>query len=142
MTRLGLSTCLLAAIVFLFGMSGGIMVTAIAVGYVLLFEEDKWLKRAAVKAIVLVLGFVLVDHLVSFLPNMLNYLNSIVNLFNGYINFGVIRKIFDVLGTTVSYARYLVFLAMVILALSGKTIPVPFVDGLIDKHFGAEETEE
>lgn len=47
-TRMGISVGLMGAATYLCGLFGGLMVTVVIAGYILLFEENAWLKRAAV----------------------------------------------------------------------------------------------
>lgn len=53
-TRMGISVGLMGAATYLCGLFGGLMVTVVIAGYILLFEENAWLKRAAVKSVALV----------------------------------------------------------------------------------------
>lgn len=57
-SKLGISVGLLAAGMYFLGMVSVLAVVVVA-GYVLLREDDAWLKRSAVKAAVLAIAFAL-----------------------------------------------------------------------------------
>ncbi len=64
-TKLGISVGLLGAAIYFMGLFSGYMVAVLLAGYVLLFEENEWLKKSAVKAIAVVLSDVWVTPLFS-----------------------------------------------------------------------------
>ena len=47
-TRLGISVGMLGAAIYLTGLFSGYVVAVLMAGYVLLFEENSWLRRSAV----------------------------------------------------------------------------------------------
>ena len=51
-TRLGISVGMLGAAVYLTGLFSGYLVALLMAGYVLLCEENGWLKRSVIKAVV------------------------------------------------------------------------------------------
>ena len=51
-TRLGISVGMLGAAVYLTGLFSGYLVAILMAGYVLLCEENGWLKRSDIKAVV------------------------------------------------------------------------------------------
>ena len=51
-TRLGISVGMLGAAVYLTGLFSGYLVAILMAGYVLLCEENGWLKRSVIKAVV------------------------------------------------------------------------------------------
>ena len=56
-TRLGISVGMLGATIYLSGLFGGYVAILLLAGYSLLFEENIWLKKSAVKAVALLLFF-------------------------------------------------------------------------------------
>ena len=56
-TKLGISVSLMAAAVYLLGLLSGYTVTILLVGYILLKEEDMWLKKQSVGALALMRGY-------------------------------------------------------------------------------------
>ena len=49
-TKIGISAGCFGAVIYLAGVTGGLLLAAILIGYVLLVEENLWLRRCAVKA--------------------------------------------------------------------------------------------
>lgn len=49
-TRLGISVGLLGAAIYFMGLFSGYLLAVLLAGYVLLFEENSWLRKNAVKA--------------------------------------------------------------------------------------------
>lgn len=52
-TKLGISVGLLGTMVYFAALFGGYTPVILLAGYVLLFEENEWLKKAAIKAVAL-----------------------------------------------------------------------------------------
>ena len=84
-TRLGISVELLGAAIYFMGLFSGYMVAVLLTGYVLLFEENEWLKKGAVKAVALMTFFSLLTAVINLIPNMISFINSIVSAFG--VNF-------------------------------------------------------
>ena len=49
-TKIGISAGCFGAVIYLAGVTGGLLLAVILIGYVLLVEENLWLRRCAVKA--------------------------------------------------------------------------------------------
>ena len=82
-TKLGISVGLLAAIVYFLGLFSGYVATIVLVGYILIVEDNAWLKKTSVKAVVLMLGFSLVYSVLGLIPGLISFINSLVNIFGG-----------------------------------------------------------
>ena len=57
---------MLGAAIYLTGLFSGYLVAVLIAGYVLLFEENGWLKRSAVKAVSLMVFFSFITVLIKF----------------------------------------------------------------------------
>lgn len=133
-TKLGISVGLLGAAVFFSGLFGGLWVAVLLGGYILLFEENEWLKRSAVKAVALMLSFSLLTALVSLLPDIIDLIRHIVNVFGGDFTVPIINKIVTVLHNVISLTRIILFLILGFKALRQGTIVLLVVDKLINKY--------
>lgn len=140
-TKLGLSNCMVAGIIFLLALitsfySASIIFSwplVLLVAYVLLKEDDLWLKASAVKAVLVVLVFILVPILFSFVDNIISFINFFLRIADATpINDGWgIISFFEMLFSIVEK----VFLLILSLsAFKGKTIKLPIVDNMIRKH--------
>lgn len=137
-TKLGISIGLLAAVMYFMGLFGGFLVTLLLAGYVLWFEEDEWLKKTAVKVVVLMLVFAGVVAVINLIPNLLSVLNNFISMFGGYI-YGskIVTFITNGISTITSIIdiiEKLVFLGLGVMALNQKNIVIPGLDKMIDKY--------
>lgn len=138
-TKLGISVGLLGAILYFSGLFAGYFVTAAIVAYVLIREENEWLRKTAVKALVLAFFFPILQKVVGVLPDLIDLANDALNMVK--LNFAdkffaFLLKPFSLLYSVVSIAHYVVFILLGVLALSEKSFKVPVIDSLIDKHVG------
>lgn len=132
-TKLGIPVALMALIVCLLGFYGGYVVAALVIGYVLLKEENEFLKKLALKVLVLLLTFSLLSTLIYLIPNVLNVLYSVIHIFAPEFYVYFIDQIFNVLGNILSVVKTLVFLALSFYALQGKEFKIPVLDEQLDK---------
>ena len=133
-TRMGISVGLMGAAAFFFSFFGGYVATALLVGYILLFEENAWLKRTAVKAIVLAVMFSLLYALIAYLPNLVDFIYSFVNLFKGSLDMSVVNKLAAVLRTSVVLLEKSLFIIMGVKALRQGTVVIPMLEKFITKY--------
>jgi hypothetical protein len=74
-SKLGISCQLFGALLYFMGLINVLGLVLLA-GYILLFEENKWLKKTAVKATAIVVIFALAGVAVGFLDNIFSAINS------------------------------------------------------------------
>ena len=53
-TKIGMTVGLLGAAIYFIGLFSGYLTVVLLIGYVLLFEENEWLRKSAVKAVALI----------------------------------------------------------------------------------------
>lgn len=80
-TKLGISVGALAAAIFITGIFNTTAMIILA-GYALLMESNPWLKKAAVKAVVIVMGAVLITYATDFINDVLAIPNYIIKWFD------------------------------------------------------------
>ena len=134
-TKLGVSVGLLGAFVCAVIGFGGYVAAAIAVGYVLLFEQNEWLRRTAVKAAatLVVYGFLIVA--IGLIPDAISWVSSIINLVSDGMHFEFLTKIFRVITDCIGIFRDLLFVCLIFKALNQGTISVPVVEGIVKKYY-------
>ena len=88
-TKLGITVGALGAITFFAGFFGGYLAAIVLAGYALLFEENAWLKRSVVKAVVLMVFFSVTVAIINVIPDLLEFVGNIASVFNG--NFSIIK---------------------------------------------------
>lgn len=133
-TKLGVSVGLMGFILFLSVGFGGYVPMLIIGGYILLFESNEWLKKAAIKAAVLLVGFSLISGVVGLIPSAVTFVNEIFAAFNSYFSLNIVTGLFGAVSTVVSVAKTVLFMLLAIKALTQGTIRISFVDKLIQKH--------
>jgi uncharacterized membrane protein len=124
----------MGAILCAIGLFGGYFITIAAVAYVLLREENMWLRKTAIKVLVLTFAFPLLHTIIGFLPDLVKFINDVMYLFDDYFKVEKLSAIVTVLKDVVNIAEYVVFVLFGVLSFSQRTIRLPLVDKLIDKH--------
>lgn len=133
-TRLGISVGLLGAALYFSGLFGGYVITIILAGYVLLCEENAWLKKAAVKTVAIMMGFSLLTSLIYLIPNAIGLIDSVLNVFGGNFYLAFISNIIDVVDNVLGLAEKLLLITLGIKAFNQGSIKIPFIDSLINKY--------
>lgn len=135
-TRFGITVSLLGAAIYFMGLFGGYLITALLTAYVLLFEENEWLKKSAVKAVALMVVFSILSVLIYLIPNVINFIDNVVGIFGGsfYINF--VSSLANTASSAIDIVEKVLFIGLGIKALNQGNIAVPVVDKLIDKYMG------
>lgn len=139
-TKLGVSTNLMAAIVFLLAivtrfvsndMSLALAFVVVA-AYILLKEDDLWLKSCVVKAVLILLVFWLVPFFFSFVTDLFQFLNFFLKFadFTLWDKFGIMAFIQNI----VFVFEKIFLLILAIKAFSGKTVKIPVIDNMVAKH--------
>lgn len=135
-TKLGISVGLLGAAIFFTGLFSGYLITIILTGYVLLFEENEWLKKSAVKAVALMMFFSLLPTLFNLIPNVIVIINNIVAIFGGTFGVLILSRVIAAINSIIDITETILFIGLGIKALNQGTIAVPVVDKLINKYMG------
>lgn len=135
-TKLGISVGLLGAGLYFMGLFSGYMVTVLLAGYVLLFEDNKWLRKASVKAISVMMLFSFVGAIINLIPNVMSFIDHIVSMFGGSFYIGFISNLVNAVVTALNVIEKLLLLGLGVKALNQGTIDVPVVDDLINKYMG------
>lgn len=138
-TKLGISVGLLGAIIYFTTLFGGnYLLTVILCGYVLLAEDNPWLRRSSIKAVLLMIVFSLLSFAVSIIPSFVGLFQNFIYLFGGNSDMAFISNIQNILITVIGIVRSFLFVIMGLKALSQGTIRLSFIDKTIDKHTGEE----
>ncbi len=135
-TKLGISVGLLGAALYFMGLFSGYMVAVLLAGYILLFEENEWLKKSAVKAISVMVVFSFLIAVINLIPNAINFIDYIFSIFGGSFYIAFISNLIGAVVTALEIIEKLLLLGLGLKALSQGTIAVPVVDKLINKYMG------
>ena len=135
-TRFGITVGLLGSAIYFVGLYGGYLLTALLAGYVLLFEENEWLRKSAVKAVVLMICFSILSTLVYLIPNVIGIIDSVVGIFGGVFYINAISALASAVSNVLDITEKVLFIGLGLKALTQGNIAVPAVDKLIYKYMG------
>lgn len=135
-TRFGITVSLLGAAIYFMGLFGGFLVTALLTVYVLLFEENEWLKKSAVKAVALMVVFSILSALIYLIPNIISFIDNVVRIFGGSFYINLVSSLANAAASALDIIEKVLFIGLGIKALNQGNIAVPVVDKLIDKYMG------
>lgn len=133
-TKLGITVGALGAITFFAGFFGGYLAAIVLASYALLFEENAWLKRSVVKAVVLMVFFSVTVAIINVIPDLLEFVGNIASVFNGNFSIIKVNQIVNVLVSGLNLVEKVLFLGLGVKALSQGTIVIPFIDKKVSKY--------
>lgn len=133
-TKLGISVNLLAALTYLSVLISGNLTAVLLIGYILLMEQDSWLRKSAVKAIVLSFGIGAVIATLNLLPDFLFWLNTLLNVFTGNLNYGVLSSIVAVFTRALDIIKTILLILLGLKALKHQDLAVAKVDQVVNQH--------
>ncbi len=134
-SKLNISVGLLGFILCFSTFFGSYIPAILIGGYILLREENAWIRTLAVRVLALLVIFGVASTVIYLIPDCLGVVSKLVAIFNtdGF-TIGFINRICSFLSAVLSFAKTLVFLALGLTALKGSTIKLPIVDGIVNKN--------
>jgi len=133
-SKLGISIGVFAALTYLLGLFSGYVVLTLVVGYILLCETDEFLRKSAVKAMLIMLVFSLASSVLGLIPNGINILDNLFNIFGGSFHIFFVTNIISFITSILSLVQKLLLLVLAFMAWSGKNCKIPVLDDLVDKY--------
>ena len=137
-TKLGISIGLLGAAAYFVALFDGFLALALIAGYILLFEENEWLKKSAVKAFVILVATALCRALIGFIPDLINLIDHLVGIFGGTFGVWPLERLINFIDTAIVIARKVLLLLLGLQALTQNGTPIAPIDKLIDNHMKTE----
>ncbi len=132
-TKLGISVSFMSALLYFGGLFGGYVVLALMAGYVLLKEEDIFLKRVAVKSVVICVGCSVLSGIIGLLPNLYSIISTLLDVFGADIPGTALVSLSNFLQYLVTFAKSVVLLYLGGAALLNKYAVKNPLDPLVDK---------
>jgi len=132
-TKLGISVGMMGAALYFLGYVNFLCLVILA-GYVLLFESNEWLKRTAVKAVAIVIGFSLISLVVGFGNDIFSTLNGILSWFDVSDRLSWPAKLDTIILNTAEAAEKLILLILGIKAFKQSSFTVKPIDNVINKN--------
>ncbi len=133
-TKLGISVPLLAAAVCFAAVFGGYVATIILAGYVLLKEEDAWLRKTSVKAIAVMMLFSFFSTIVSFVPDIVSIVNNLCTIFNSSFEIDKLSQVVYLVKGVLTLIESLILIIMGYKALKYTDMNVSVVDKIVDNN--------
>lgn len=137
-TKLGISIALVGAAMYFLGAFSFIPAMLLA-GYVLIAEENEWIKRQAAKMIGVVLLFGLLSIAVGWIDDVVSMLNIIVRWFNSDVYLSVPASLTYLIQYIISIVKEVLLLVMGFKALGMKNLKFGLIDKLLDKFMSNEQ---
>ena len=135
-TKLGLPTGLFGALIFAVAYFSGYLALLLVAGYVLLCEKDAWLRRTAVKAVLVTVLFSVIGLVLGLIPDLIGIVDDLFNVFGSYFSIPFISNVLNLLRSVIGLVETVVFVALGVLCLSKKQIKIPVIDDLLEKNVG------
>lgn len=133
-SKLGISVGLVGATIYFSGLFNGLLLIAILAEYVLLVEENEWLRRTSVKAVLLFVMFSLLTAIIGLIPDAISLISSLFGIFGGSFSIPFISSIVDFITRGLDIVKVVLFIILGLKSLNQGTIVIPAVDNLINKY--------
>lgn len=132
-SKLGIPVGLLGALIYFVSVFSGYTCLLLLGGYILLFEQDSWLKKTTVKAFALMVIFSLLSTFIGFVPAILQIIDNVFQVFDGTLYISPVYALLSALISIIDMVKKVLFIILGIHALSCKTVSLSEVDKIADK---------
>lgn len=131
--KLGISVGMLAAGMYFLGLVSflGLLIVG---GYVLLFENNEWLKRCAIKAVSIVIAFALLSYVIALGNDLFSVLNGILSWFDVKVVLSWPLRLNTIANGILHGLQILVLVILGFKALVQGDMKVVAIDKTINKH--------
>lgn len=142
-SKLGVSVGVLASLLFFANLFNnaktfvylGSLITILIAGYILIAENNAWLRKTAVKAVALTVFFALIPGILNLVPSIADVINEIIGLFGGSLYIGFTYKAISAIVSLLSVVERILFIILGVLAFSEKSVKLAEVDKLTENAF-------
>ncbi len=133
-SKLGVSVGLVGAALYFAGLFNGMLLLFVLIGYVLLVEDNEWLRRTAVKSGVICVMFALLLAVIGLIPGVMGFIGDFFGIFGGSFSIPFITSIIMFIESGIELIKIVFFILLGIKALNQGTIVIPFVDNFVNKY--------
>lgn len=133
-SKLGVSVGLVGAALYFAGLFNGMLLLLVLIGYVLLVEDNEWLRRTAVKSGVIYVMFALMLAVIGLIPGVIGLIGDFFGIFGGSFSIPFITSIIIFVESGIELIKAVFFILLGIKALNQGTIVIPFVDNFVNKY--------
>lgn len=132
-SKLGLPAGIMAAIMYLTALFGGYTPALLVAGFILLCEEENFIRRAAVKTLLVLVICSLLNVLIYLIPDIVGIFQSLLNIFTVHFSTSFLDNSSSMLNQSLSLIKTLFLVVMAVLAIFGKTIDLKALNKWADK---------
>ena len=136
--KLGISIGLLGAAVYFIALFDGFLALTLLAGYILLFEDNEWLKKSAVKALVIWVVVAALQALIALIPDLIGFINYLIGIFGQSFTIRPLSSLINMIDTGLYIGRKLVLLILGLQALTMNTMAIGPIDKFVEKHMKSE----
>lgn len=133
-TKLGISVPLLGAAICFAAVFGGYVASIILAGYVLIREEDPWLRKTGVKAVAVLMLFAFISTIIGFIPEGVSIINNLCNIFDTTFEAAKLSQIVYLIKGVINLIENIVLIVMGCKALKYTDMNVAIVDKIVDNN--------
>jgi ribosomal protein L40E len=141
-SKLGVSVGLIAGIAYFMGLVSGYIPLLLILGYVLIAEDNRWLKVSVVKAVIVCLSFSLLQVIIGLIPDLFSIINVSAGLFDEYVSLTKASSVFTIISLIVGLIENVVLLILGFMAFKQKSFSIGPVDSIIGNHFPLQSNAE
>lgn len=134
-TKLGLNIGMMAALVYLACNFAGYTIAMLLAGYVLLCEEDCWLKKSALKGLIIMIGLSIASSVINLIPNIVSIPLDLLNIFGLNLHFYFLHEIANLLYSLLSLAETVLLLFLAFKAINKQDVKVPVIDKIVEMFY-------
>ncbi|MGL4338375.1 MAG: hypothetical protein ACRCST_15940 [Turicibacter sp.] len=131
--KLGLSLGVFAALVYFSAMINLIWLVLL-VGFVLIFEQNEWLKRCVLKALLIVVCFSLFNVVIGMGDDLFLILNAVLTWFNAPFQLYWPFHLNIIFLKMASLIEALIFILLGFKALKQQDVKLPFIDKWLSQY--------
>ena len=135
-TKIGVPAKLLAAFAYLAAFFSGYVAFLLIGGYILIREQNDWLRFHAVKAGVIMVCFSIANALISLIPSLFTWIDDLLGIFGGSFRLAFIYNGQSWLATTLAVLEKVLFLVLAFMAFKGSDLKLGPVDKLVNTLLG------
>lgn len=133
-TKLGMTVGMMGAIMFFVCLTGNYVAALLLAGYILLGEENIWLKKTAVKAVVLMIAISLLSAVIGLVTDLTGVISNFQWLGDEIPESIKLNYFIHAVQGIITIGEKVLFILLGLFAFSQGTIKLPVVDSLINKY--------
>jgi hypothetical protein len=132
-TKLGINVGLMGAALYFVGLFNFLGLIVLA-GYVLLFESNEWLRRSAVKAVSIVIGFTLITLIMALGNDVFGAINGFLSWFRTPTHLAWPLNMNLIVTSLANALQKIVLFILGVKAFSQGSMAVGPIDRIVDKN--------